>query len=109
MIDDEKVKETLFDEFEKAAKKELLPLLKDEFVQRFKNGAILLHYDIRYRRDIEDMGYTWEEFLDFCFKAGYQLALNAHIEEMEEEKETTDMQTMVKAGVTMKTLDQMGK
>ena len=43
MSDDEKVKETLFEEFEKAAHKELLPLLKDEFVQRFKNGAILLH------------------------------------------------------------------
>ena len=98
MIDDAKVKETLFDEFEKAAHKELLPLLKDEFVQRFKNGAILLHYDIRYRRDIEDMGYTWEEFLDFCFKAGYQLALNAHLEELEEAKENTDMQAMVKAG-----------
>ena len=109
MIDDEKVKETLFDEFEKAAHKELLPLLKDEFVQRFKNGAILLHYDIRYRRDIEDMGYTWEEFLDFCFKAGYQLALNAHLEELEEEKANADMQNMVKAGVTMKTMDQIGK
>ncbi len=109
MIDDEKVKDTLFEEFEKAAHKELLPLLKDEFVQRFKNGAILLHYDIRYRRDIEDMGYTWEEFLDFCFKAGYQLALNAHLEELEEEKANADMQNMVKAGVTMKTLDQMGK
>ena len=109
MIDDEKVKETLFDEFEKAAHKELLPLLKDEFVQRFKNGAILLHYDIRYRRDIEDMGYTWEEFLDFCFKAGYQLALNAHLEELEEEKANADMQNMVKAGVTMKTVEQIGR
>ena len=109
MIDDAKVKETLFEEFEKAAHKELMPLLKDEFVQRFKNGAILLHYDIRYRRDIEDMGYTWEEFLDFCFKAGYQLALNAHLEEQEEEKANADMQNMVKSSVTMKTLDQMGK
>ena len=109
MIDDEKVKDTLFEVFEKAAHKELLPLLKDEFVQRFKYGAILLHYDIRYRRDIEDMGYTWEEFLDFCFKAGYQLALNAHLEELEEEKANADMQNMVKAGVTMKTLDQMGR
>ena len=109
MIDDEKVKDTLFEEFEKAAHKELLPLLKDEFVQRFKNGAILLHYDIRYRRDIEDMGYTWEEFLDFCFKAGYQLALNAHLEELEEEKANADMQNMVKAGVTMKTVEQIGK
>ena len=109
MIDDEKVKDTLFEVFEKAAHKELLPLLKDEFVQRFKYGAILLHYDIRYRRDIEDMGYTWEEFLDFCFKTGYQLALNAHLEELEEEKANADMQNMVKAGVTMKTLDQMGR
>ena len=64
METDEPVRDALFSEFEKVANKELLPLLKDEFVQRFKNGAILLHYDIRYRRDIEDMGYTWEEFLD---------------------------------------------
>ena len=109
METDEVVQDLLFSEFEKGANKELLPLLKEEFVQRFKNGAILLHYDIRYRRDIEDMGYTWEEFLDFCFKAGYQLALNAHIEELEEEKKNKDMQEMVKAGVIMKTLDQIGK
>ena len=109
MTDDSKVQSQLFKAFEEAAHKELLPLLKDEFVQRFKNGAILLHYDIRYRRDIEDMGYTWEEFLDFCFKAGYQLALNAHLEELEEEKANADMQNMVKAGVTMKTVEQIGK
>ena len=55
------------------------------------------------------MGLEWGEFIDFCFKAGYQLALNAHLEELEEAKENADMQGMVKAGVTMKTMYQIGK
>jgi hypothetical protein len=109
METDEVVQDLLFSEFEKVGNKELLPLLKEEFVQRFKNGAILLHYDIRYRREVEDMGVEWGEFIDYCFDIGYKLLIDAKIKESMKEEETTDMQDMIKAGVTMKTLDQMGK
>jgi hypothetical protein len=86
MSDDSKVQSQLFKAFEEAAHRELLPLLKEEFIQLFKNGAILLHYDVRYRRDVEDAGVKWEEFIDFCFTTGYQLEMDEHIKRVFEEQ-----------------------
>jgi hypothetical protein len=49
------------------------------------------------------------EFIDFCFNVGHQLAMDAHIKETLEEKEQKDMQKMIRAGVTIKTVEQMSK
>lgn len=109
MSDDKKVEDQLFKAFEDVAHRELLPLLKEEFVQRFKNGAILLHYDIRYRRDIEEAGVPWDEFIDFAFTTSYQMIMDEHARQMLKEQEQSETEETLKTGIKMKTMAQINK
>lgn len=113
MISDEKVQHELFSKFEKEAAGELLPMIKEEFKERFKAGGILLHYDILYRHDLEEIGVGWEEFLDFAFETSYKMLMDVYVKQELEKSQKAETEEMVKEGLKVKTIVQavenMGK
>jgi hypothetical protein len=90
MISDKRVEHDLFTKFEKEAAGELLPMLKEEFKARFKAGGILLHYDVLYPHDLEEIGVEWTEFLDFTLSSGYKMLMDKHVKQVFEEVQNCD-------------------
>ena len=80
MESDEKVQTLLFRTFEEVAHRELLSLFEEKFIQKFRAGAILVHYDTLYRNDLEEI--EWYIFIDFTFLTAYKLVMDEHIRQM---------------------------
>ena len=107
MADDKKVQSDLFKAFENSAYKDLLPILKEEFKERFKAGATLIQYEMIYRESVEDMGVKWNEFMKFSFEIGYKIILNQYIEEEEKRKKEEEAMGTLQDNIKIQTVKQI--
>lgn len=61
-----------------------------EMTRRFndalKGGLVVLDAQMKYLKSLDEMGISWDKFVDFSFKLGYDTIENAYIRELEQER-----------------------
>lgn len=64
--------------------------MSKEMVRRFndamKGGLMLLDAQMKYMKSLDEMGVTWDKFVDFSLKLGYDEIEEAYIQELERER-----------------------